>query len=252
MTAPTPYWLRPSIFEPFPGIVTGFSTRREGYSKPPFDSLNLGLTTGDREEDVLRNRKLLFQSTGLSEERLSTGGQVHGTKIKTLLEPETCAGYDGLVTAATDNILGILVADCAAVLMADPQNGVIGACHSGWRGTVGRISEETVADMSRLGARPEQIRAYISPCISVEKFEVGPEVAEQFDARYVRWYPGKERPHVDIKAAIFDQLIRAGVLPEAIEVSPHCTFSQTDQFFSHRAEKGRTGRMLGFIAMRAR
>lgn len=252
MTAPTPYWLRPSILKPYQDVIAGFSTRRDGFSKPPFDSLNLGLSTGDREDDVLRNRKLLFRSAGLSEERLSTGGQVHDTKIRTILEPASCSGYDGMVTAGPDNILGIIAADCAAVLMADPENGIIGACHSGWRGTVGRISEETVAEMARLGARPETIRAYISPCISAEQFEVGPEVAEQFDTKYVRLFPGKEKPHVDIKAAIFDQLVRAGVLPETIEVSPLCTFSRTDQFFSYRAENGRTGRMLGFIAMRPR
>jgi len=93
------------------------------------------------------------------------------------------------------------------------------------------------------------VRAYVSPCISAEHFEVGPEVAREFDVAFVRRWPGKEKPHVDLKAAIVAQLEEAGVAPEAVEVSPHCTVAEVETFFSHRAEKGQTGRMMGFIGM---
>lgn len=246
---PVPEWLSPAVFDSTPRIKAGFSLRHEGYSEAPFASLNIGLSTGDRQETVLKNRRLLLRAAGLPHDRLATGGQVHGTRIRHFVEPESCSGYDGLTTTTPGVVLGIIAADCAAVLLADVENGIIGACHSGWRGTLGQISALTVEEMVRLGARTTSIKAYVSPCISVENFEVGMEVAEQFDPRYVRTFPGKEKPHVDIKAVITDQLAAAGVPYASIEVSPHCTFAETDKFFSYRAENGRTGRMMGFIAL---
>jgi copper oxidase (laccase) domain-containing protein len=97
---------------------------------------------------------------------------------------------------------------------------------------------------------PERMRAYVSPCIGVDNFEVGPEVAVQFDDAFVERRPAWRRPHVDLKAAIVAQLAEAGVPREQVEVSPHCTVADVDLFFSHRAENGVTGRMMGFVGLR--
>lgn len=241
--------LQPTAFADAPGLVAGFSTRLGGVSAPPFDTLNLGLSAGDERAHVLENRRRLAEHVGFRPDALAIAGQVHGAEVKRVDAPGLFPGYDGLVTRASGLLLCITAADCAAVLLADVDAGVIGACHAGWRGTVARIAEVTVHMMAREGAQPERLRAYVSPCISRAHFEVGPEVAERFDAAFVHHPPRKEKPHVDLKAAIGAQLAQAGVPPETIEVAPQCTFAEPEAFFSYRAQYGKTGRMMGFVGL---
>lgn len=243
-------YIQPDIFAEEAHIVAGFSTRTGGVSGPPYDSLNLGLSTADNSADVHQNRKRIFESAGFSVDQLAITGQVHGTDVLEVDAPGLYVGYDGMVTRTPNLLLCLSAADCASVLIADPVARVLGACHAGWRGTVGRITSNTVKKMLACGAQTERLRAYVSPCISADKFEVGPEVARQFDAAFVCDVPGKTKPHVDLKKALQFQLIEAGIAPDAIEVSPHCTFTETDRFFSHRAEHGKTGRLMGFIGFR--
>ena len=241
--------LRPAVFADVPGLVAGFSTRPGGVSQAPFEGLNLGLSSGDERADVLENRHRLAAHVGFSPDRLAIAGQVHGAEIKLVDAPGLFPGYDGLVTRTSNLLLCISAADCAAVLLADGETDVVGACHAGWRGTVAHVVERTIKTMEAEGARPGRLRAYVSPCISREHFEVGPEVAAQFDDAFVHHLPGKEKPHVDLKAAIRDQLVRADVRPDAIEVAPQCTFAEPEAFFSYRAQRGTTGRMMGFVGM---
>lgn len=249
MQAKTAPYLHPAIFERMPGIVAGFTTRHGGVSDAPYASLNLGLSTKDPGENVQANRQRLVEAAGFSVDQLVIAGQVHGAKIKVVTKGGLFPGYDGLVTQMPGLLLCISAADCAAVLLADAKARVIGACHSGWRGTVANIAAKTVAEMKILGANPARLRAYVSPCISMEHFEVGPEVAAQFDEAFVHHLPGEPKPRVDLKAVIAAQLEQAGLAPDAIEVSPHCTMGETETFFSYRAESGQTGRMMGFIGM---
>ena len=244
--------IRPDIFDGVPGLVAGFSMRQGGVSRPPFASLNLGLSTRDERADVLENRRRLAAHVGFGPETLAIAGQVHGAEIKRVEEPGLFSGYDGLVTRARGLLLCISAADCAAVLLADAEAGVIGACHAGWRGTVAGIVENTIQAIAAEGGRPERLRAYVSPCISRAHFEVGPEVAAQFSDAFVYQTSGQEKPHVDLKAALRDQLEQSGVLAQAIEVAPQCTFAEPEAFFSYRAQAGRTGRMMGFIGMEER
>lgn len=245
-----PSFLRPTLFEPLPGIVAGFSTRHGGVSLAPYTSLNLGLSTQDDDVHVQQNRYHLFEEVGVSPDRLAIAGQVHEAEVLEVNEPGLYSGYDGLITQEQRLVLCITAADCAAILLADPEAHIIAACHSGWRGTVAEIATKTVAKMVVLGARVARLRAYISPCISAPNFEVGPEVAAQFDSAFVKKYAQKEKPHIDLKAAIVAQLEQAGVSAAHMEVSTHCTYAETDTFFSYRAEQGKTGRMMGFIGMR--
>lgn len=250
MNQTTPSYLRPVLFHDLPGIVAGFSTRRGGGSAAPFASQNLSISIGDDAAQVRENRRRLFEETlGFPMEQVAFTGQVHGAAIKTVEEGGLYKGYDAMVTRQPGLLLCISAADCAAVLLADAEAQVVGACHAGWRGAVAGIVGDTVVAMKRLGAAPARMRAYISPCISAQHFEVGPEVAAQFDAAFVRHWPGRAKPHVDLKAAIAAQLAEAGVAEKHIEISPHCTVAETETFFSHRAEQGRTGRMMGFVGM---
>ena len=226
------------------------STRHGGVSGPPYDTLNLGRHVGDAASSVEENRRRFCAALDTDPAWLATAGQVHGSTVRVIDAPRHEPFCDGLVTTTPGLLLAIAVADCAAVLLADPDHGVVGACHAGWRGTVRRVAADTVATMSEHGAVPDQIRAYVSPCLSQEAFEVGPEVAEQFEEAVVTHPEDADRPHVDLKAALRHQLKGAGVPGDAIERSGHCTLQETDDFFSYRAADGSTGRMFGAIALR--
>lgn len=248
MTEETPTPLRPPALNALRGIVAGFSTRLGGYSAAPYASLNLGLSTPDRAEHVRKNRRRLFEGVGFDVTQLAIAGQVHGCAVLPIAEPGLYPGYDGLVTTTPGIMLCISAADCTSVLLADAEHRVIGACHSGWRGTVANISAATIQAMQTLGATPATIHAYISPCISVDNFEVGEEVASSFEDVFVVRKPGK-KPHVDLKGAIAAQLQASAIPTSQIHVSPHCTYAETNLFFSYRAEQGTTGRMMGFLGL---
>ena len=241
--------LRPAVFDDAPGIVAAFTTRDGGVSQSPFASFNLGLSTGDDEQAVRENRRRLLDTLGFAPDALATVGQVHGADVATVSEPGHTTRHDGLVTDRRGLVLGVVVADCGAVLLADPEVGVIGACHAGWRGAVGGIPIVTVETMRKLGAEPKRIRAYVSPCIGPGDFEVGPEVAQQFDDAHVHRPPEKTKPHVDLAGAIVTQLLKMGLRQQHIE-SEGCSTFDTVRFFSYRAEGGTTGRMMGVIGMR--
>lgn len=240
--------IRPAIFADLPGVVAGFSTRAGGVSEAPFQSLNLGLTTGDDEAAVRENRRRFLAALGFTPDHLATIGQVHGVSVVTRSEPGFIERSDGHVTNRRALALGILVADCGAVLLADAKAGVVGACHAGWRGAVGGIPIMTVEAMRKLGAEPARVRAWISPCIGPEDFEVGIEVARQFeDAQVIRrdeW----TKPHIDLSGAIVTQLLRTGIDEANIEVAGCSTFD-TERFFSYRADGGTTGRMMGVVGL---
>ncbi len=243
-------YIQPDIFRKSEGIVAGFSTRAGGVSLPPYESLNLGLSTKDEEKHVLANRRRLFEAVGFSVENLAITGQVHGTDLIEVDTPGLYVGYDAMVTRQRGVLLCLSAADCASVLMADAENQIVGACHAGWRGAAGGIVGKTLKALLERGAELDALKAYVSPCISMQNFEVGDEVACQFDSKFVYKIEGKEKPRVDIKEAILSQLVDAGVSLDAIEVSPHCTYADRSQFFSYRAEKGVTGRHMGFIGMK--
>lgn len=250
MTSETipPVWIKSASLDAIPGVVAGFSTRLGGVSAPPFGTLNLGLSTHDDHDAVLENRRRLFEVVGFGMGELAITGQVHGAEVAVVETPGLYPGFDGLVTTIPRLLLCLSAADCASVLLTASDGGIVGACHAGWRGAAAGIAGRTVACMANMGAAPGSLHAYISPCISVARFEVGPDVADRFDARFVVRAPGA-KPHVDLKGALVAQLEEAGLAPGAIEVSPHCTHTDTTTFFSHRAEGGVTGRMMGFIGI---
>ncbi|HHP7239363.1 peptidoglycan editing factor PgeF [Longibacter sp.] len=241
--------LRPSAFSDHPGLAAGFSTRNGGVSPKPYESLNLGTTTADDPENVARNRRRFCDALGTSRGQIVEAGQIHGSTVRIATEAGVIPDCDGLVTDTPGLLLCIGTADCAAVLLADLHAGVVGACHAGWRGTVANIAANTVEAMIGLGAMPSNMTAYVSPCISLDAFEVGPEVAAQFDSQHVHRRDEWPRPHVDLKAVVRDQLEQVGLTGERVEVSPYCTMMDNDDFYSYRAGDGVTGRMFGAIGL---
>lgn len=233
------------------GIVAGFTTRHGGISQAPFESLNLSFSSGDDRNVVEENRRILARSVGFDSARMVVAGLVHGNDVAYASEPGLVDSVDGLVTDRTDLLLCVTAADCAIVLLADPESRIIGACHAGWRGAVAGVVQNTVAAMADLGADVERMRAFVSPCISVQSFEVGPEVANQFSPEFVVRNEESGKDHVDLSGYLASRLRGLGLDSDRIEANGDCTMLRVDQYFSYRAENGKTGRMMGFVGMQA-
>jgi polyphenol oxidase len=243
-----------------PGIRHAFFTRRGGVSEGIYTALNCGYGSGDDPRNVEQNRAIAAARLGLAAERLVSCHQVHGTAAITVERPWRRAENpraDAMVTAVTGIALGVLAADCAPVLFADPGAGVIGAAHGGWRGALAGVMEATVAAMAQLGARAERIHAGIGPCIGQQSYEVGPEFAAAFaaaDSASGSFFESALRAghfRFDLPGYIADRLARLGLA--AVERAAHDTAVEEDLFFSYRRARlrGETdyGRGLAAIAL---
>jgi YfiH family protein len=231
-----------------PGLRAACTTRTGGVSSPPFDSLNLGLHVGDRSFDVLENRARVARLLGIDPRRLTFAEQVHGGEAAlvgrheagrgALDHADALPGVDGLVTADAGIPLAILTADCVPVLLHDPEAGVLGVAHAGWRGLVAGIVEATVDAMVALGARAEAIRSALGPFIGPECFEVGEEVVEAVGEEFGVRRPGV-RPRLDLGDAVGARLARRGVVAKLSPAA--CTACGPTPLFSYR-RSNRTGR----------
>lgn len=240
-------------------IAHAFFTREGGVSEGMFASLNCGARNQDPDDRVRENRTRALAALGFGAGRLATVRQVHGTRVVVAHEPGGAEeDADALVTDQPDVVLGILTADCAPVLLADPERGIIGAAHAGWRGALAGIIETTVCAMTGLGARSSAIRAAVGPCIAKASYEVGPELRVAFTERHPEashlFEPraGSDRLVFDLKGFVRWRLEAAGV--GSIEVLAHDTQAEEDRFFScrraHRRAEPEFGLMLSAIARR--
>jgi len=238
----------PNIFSAFPNLIAGQSKRTGGVSKGDFNSLNLGLNTEDAEEYVEQNRKLFFSSLGIDESNLASSYQVHGNEILIAHQAQRATGYDAIITNKANLFVAVTIADCTPVLIYDKHTHAVAAIHAGWRGTAAKIVERTLSEMQKnFGTNAADCFAYIGTCISKNAFEVGNEVAEQFDNAFVQFNETKQKHYVDLKAANLQQLQGFGVPLTQIEIAETCTVINNDSYFSYRKENGKTGRMLAVI-----
>ena len=246
------------------GTQAFVTTRSGGVSRAPYDHLNLGLHVGDQRADVLANRRILASALGLPPQALIFVDQVHGHEVLRVTEAkhpgtgESNAGRllcaDAMITDQPGLCLCIMVADCVPILLLDTRTGAIGAAHAGWRGTVEDIGGKTIGAMKEaFGTRSEDLRAAIGPSIGPMDFEVGPEVAAAFRSAFPFRHAeliragDADRSFVDLWRANALQLEAAGVARDHIEISGRSTFAETSDFFSYRAEGGRTGRFAAGI-----
>ncbi|MGE5049703.1 MAG: peptidoglycan editing factor PgeF [Deltaproteobacteria bacterium] len=240
------------------GVAHGFSLREGGVSTGPFSSLNLGRSVGDADQAVLENHRLLRQAAGLGAE-IATARQVHGDRIvdelgREVLPPTSSQddGADGVV-ALCGGAVGVRVADCVPLLLHAEE--AVAAVHSGWRGARLSIAARAVRALQHAtGADPAHMLAAIGPCIGRCCYEVSPELAAAFRALFGEGAaddPAKSpRPHLDLRFCVERSLLEAGVPAERIEQVEGCTSCDSGAFFSHRRDKGRTGRHLAFIQAR--
>lgn len=235
----------------------GFFTRRGGASSGIFAGLNCGVGSSDQAEIVEINRVRVAAALDLAPGRLVTLHQVHSAEVVRVDGPlPGRPRADGMVSAVPGIGLGILTADCQPVLFCDPQAGVIGAAHAGWRGARDGVLEATLAAMTALGARPENTRAVIGPTISQRAYEVGQEFFDSFrgdDPDSVRFFangaPGKY--HFDLPGYGLARLRAAGI--GQAEWTGHCTYSDAGRFFSYRrsthASEEDYGRLISVIRL---
>jgi len=172
--------------------------------------------------------------------------QVHRDEIWKVPPLPDCREADGLCTQRAGICLTIRVADCAAVLFADPETGAIAAIHAGWRGLrLGIVAKAVRYLCAHYGCDPTQLLVYVSPCISAPVYEVGAEVAAAFP-RTARWDAERKQYFLDLRAEVLHQLECGGVQPRNVEVSPLCTY-QTPECSSYRRDGTRADRMIAFI-----
>jgi len=219
-----------------------FTTRRGGVSRPPYDTLNLGLFTDDDPAAVSENRDRLATRIGIARERTLQGRQVHGAQVRRVRElPEPAAGFkdaDGQATAIEDVAVAVLTADCLPIALVAAE--AVAMVHAGWRGLADGVLAEGVAALRKLGAEGA-IRAAIGPGAGPCCYETGPEV----HAALERYGPGaRQGDNADLKLVARRQLEHAG-LREVHDVGLCTLCAPGELFFSHRRDGGVTGRQAG-------
>ena len=241
------------------GIKHGFFTRSGGVSQGGYASLNCGLGSKDDPAAVAENRARVARY--LAAESLITAHQIHSAiavVVDAAWRVEARPRADAMVSCVQGLALGVLTADCAPVLFADPRAGVVGAAHAGWRGALGGVIEATLAAMEKLGAKRGHIVAAVGPCITQPAYEVGGEFKQQFltcdpDSGQFFAQPGGDpsaRPHFDLPGYVLHRLARAEIA--ASGPSP-CTFAGQEDFFSYRRSQARNepdyGRQISAIVL---
>lgn len=260
------YWqeaqngLRYLVFEHLnqAGLKHGVSSRHGGVSPKPFDSLNLGAKTADRDENVAENRRLFCEAVNVEANRLVTGGQVHGSDIAIVTEKDAMTRIphvDALVTNCLGLPLMLVYADCVPLLFYDPRRKVVAVSHAGWKGTFLGIAGKTILAMQRhFGSDPADCLAAIGPSIGPDDYEVDTPVMEQILSAWneagsfsTATVPG--RWQLDLWKWNTVQLQAAGVPNPNIVCSNISTRSHSSDFFSHRASGGVTGRFGALISL---
>ncbi|MET0370547.1 MAG: peptidoglycan editing factor PgeF [Sphingobium sp.] len=238
-------------------VIHGFAGRRGGVSTGLHGGLNVGLGSDDDRDAVLRNRDLARDAL-LPGAQLVTVRQVHSPDVLVVTGPvaeEDRPAADALVTDRPGLVLGILTADCVPVLLADPQVGVVGAAHAGWKGAIAGVTDNVIAAMESLGADRTRIVAAVGPCIGRASYEVGLDFAAWFeaeDADNARFFAAGREGHrqFDIAAYVAARLAAGGI--GQVELLDEDTYGQPDRFFSYRRSCHRHepdyGRQISMIA----
>lgn len=244
--------------------VMAFSTTRKGgVSQGNFGEFNINEYCGDNPEHVAANRKALATELGIDSAHIIMPHQVHGVEVRQiagefLAMPENIRkmileGVDAVITNQSGVCIGVSTADCIPVLLYDEEHHAVAAIHAGWRGTLARIVHKTIQEMTfAYKTEPKKLKAVIGPGISLENFEVGDEVYEQFEQAAFPMSEIAEKPlkwHINLPLCNEKILLHCGVQKENIHDCGICTYAHSDEYFSARklgVESGRifTGIML--------
>lgn len=243
-------------------IIAGVTTRRGGNSSKPFNTLNMGFHVNDECEKVIMNRKLLSEKLAIPLSNWVCGEQVHETNIAVVTSHDAGKGtidhhdalkkVDGFITNQKNILCTAYFADCVPIYYFDPVTNYIGIAHAGWRGTVNHIAKKMVEKLTTKGVDPENLYVVIGPCISQENYEVDERIIQQIDDEYIEKTVIKKADNrflLNLKQLNMEILLQSGVLHHNIDITSYCTYGEKHLFFSYRRDKGKTGRMLGFIGL---
>ena len=258
------------LLEGFSGLRHGFSTRKGGVSKEHLSSLNLGFNLGDEREKVLENFRILGGLFEAKPEDFVLTQQTHSINVRRVGKEDRGKGIfrernytdvDALITNEEGVILTAFSADCVPILFYDKGHRAIASCHSGWRGTHGRILARVIEAMQReFSSKPEEIYIAIGPSICKNCYEVSEDVGESF----LEAFPAlreetknvspiervsEEKFHIDLWELNRIIALEAFIPPENISISGYCTMERPDLFFSHRYSQGRRGVQGAFISL---
>lgn len=249
------------------GIVThGFSTKIGGVSKGVYAQMNLGVSRGDDPEAVLENYRRIANVLHMPWERMVLSHQTHTTNIRVVTEKDAGAGLvkkrdyenvDGLITNIPNLPLVTFYADCVPLYFVDPVHRAIGLSHSGWRGTVNRMGQCTVEAMkAEYHSRPEDILACIGPSICSECYEIGEEVAQEFEKAFLPAQNEqilKQKPDgkylLNLWKANEIILLEAGIKKEHLAITDVCTKCNPDLLYSHRVMGNQRGNLAAFLCL---
>ena len=261
------YWLTYPRLEEEKEFLHGFSTRLGGVSKEHLYSMNLSFARGDREENVRENFQRIAHAVGFQAEKMVFTHQTHTTNVRKVTEEDWGKGFskerdysdvDGLITNVPQTVLTTFYADCVPIYLVDPVKKAIGLCHSGWRGTVGRISQVTIARMQKeYDSDPKDILAAVGPSICQNCYEVSGDVIEQFqDSFHEKYWKElfyqKENGKYQLNLWKANEILLegAGITKEHISVTDICTCCNPQLLYSHRASKGQRGNLAAFLMIR--
>lgn len=241
-------------------ISHGFFTRESGVSEGVYRGLNCGAGSDDRPENITQNKRIAMQTLGIEADNLATLYQIHSTDVVRISEYSQIhekPKADAMVTRVPGVALGILTADCVPILFADAKHKVIGAAHSGWKGSVGNIAKKVIDVMIGEGAERSEITTAIGPSIQQKSYEVGPEFPAPFlkiDPRFNRFFIPSERDNhfmFDLTGFVFEQITELNI--KSVERLANDTCTEEEFFFSYRrmCKRGENdyGRMLSAIAL---
>jgi YfiH family protein len=246
------------------GVKHGFSTRLGGVSREHLSSMNLSFHRGDNPESVMENHRRLAKAIGYDYKKLVFSDQVHKTHIHKVTEKDVGKGIivdsdivntDGLMTNVPGIPLMTFYADCVPIYFYDPRRRVVAMNHSGWRGTVAKISKYMIDALNReYGSQPEDLICAVGPSICKDCYEVSLDVAEEFEKAYTEEqikdivFPKENGKFLlDLHRANYYNLTDAGVKPENIAVTDICTCCNSELLFSHRASQGKRGNLGAVI-----
>jgi YfiH family protein len=240
--------INPYIFKQFPEITFGFSTKIGLEKKAPY-YLNTSYNIGDDFNVVADNRERFFDQLGLNINTVAYQKQVHGDKIRVVKKGGDCGELDAMITTERNLGLALSSADCCTIYIYDPAKFVIAAVHSGWRGTRQKILLKVLQHLSEnFSCDPANLICYLGPSIHQQNYEVGHEVAEQFDGVYIKESEGKY--YLNISGINYDILVNFGVSENNIQVSKLCSYEYSSILHSYRRDGKHSGRALGIIAMK--
>lgn len=252
-------FLTADIFEG-KNIVHGFFTRHGGVSPAPWASLNMATSVGDSRENVLENRSRALKALSSKPKGIYDVWQVHGNRVVLTRQPrplgEPHQQADAIITDHPDVMLLMMFADCVPVVFYDPHHHAVGIAHAGWKGTVAKVAQECVFSMKQaFGTQPEDLLVAIGPSICPEHYAVGSEVTHA-----IKNALGDDSSEVllqengmialDLWRANEIILTQSGVLPHHIQTVEICTAEHTQDWYSHRAEMGKTGRFATMIGLK--